>query len=97
VKVVGNETTFRMSIAGLDKSIKKSNFLCIENEQRMLAQTTCQPTFPYNLNLKFGYFYIQNLFIKGCSKFHNVDFGEVNLVSMPTTIVLRFCQSVCKN
>jgi hypothetical protein len=33
----------------------------------------------------------------GCFKFHNVDFDEYNLVSMPTTFVLRFCQGVSKN
>ncbi len=63
----------------------------------MLAQGTCQPTLPCNLNLKFDYFYMQNLFIRGCYKFRNVDFGEFNLISMPTTIVLRFCQVVSKN
>ncbi len=89
MKVVGNETTFQASI-------KKSN-ISIEKEQRMLAQTTCQPTSPCNLNLKFDYFYMQNLFIRGCFKFRNVDFGKFNLVSMPITIVLRFCQGVSKN
>ncbi len=79
MKVVGNETTFRASIVGLGESIKKSNILSIEKEQRMLAQATCQPTSPCNLNLKFGYFYMQNIFITGC--FCNVDFGEFNLVS----------------
>jgi hypothetical protein len=63
----------------------------------MLAQATCQPTSACNLNLKFGYFYMQNLMIRGCFKFCNVDFGEFNLVSMPTIIVLRFCQGVSKN
>jgi hypothetical protein len=89
VKVFGNETTFQVSTASLGKSIKKFNFLSIEKEQRILAQTTCQPTSLCNLNVKFGYFYVQNLFIKGCSKFRNVDFGEFNLVSMPTTIVFK--------
>jgi len=97
VKVVGNETTFRMLTIGLGKCIKKSNILSIEKEQRMLAQGMCEPTSPCNLNLKFDYFYMQNLFIRGYSKFRNVDFGEFNLVSMPTTIVLRFCQGVSKN
>jgi len=97
MKVVWNETTFWASTAGLCKSIKKFNLLFVENEQRMLAQATCQPTYPYNLNFKCGYFYMQNFFINGCSKFRNVDFGEFNLVSMPTIIVLKFCQSVSKN
>jgi hypothetical protein len=63
VKVVGNETTFQTSTTSLGKSIKKSNILSIEKEQRVLAQMMCQPTSPCNLNLKFGYFYMQHLFI----------------------------------
>jgi len=97
VKVVENETTFQLSIVGLGKLMNKSNILSIEKKQRMLAQATCQPTSACSLNLKFGYFYMQNLLIKGCFQFCNVDFGEFNLVSMPTIIVLRFCQSVSKN
>jgi hypothetical protein len=90
VKVVGNEITFHSSTTGLGKLIKKSNILSVEKKQRILPQATCQPTFPWSLNFKFGYFYMQNLLIRGRSKFYNVDFGEFNLVSMPITIVLRF-------
>jgi hypothetical protein len=39
VKVVGNETTFRVSIASIGKSIKKSNILFIEKKKRMLVST----------------------------------------------------------
>ncbi len=97
IKVVWNETSFWASTIGLGKSIKKFNLLFVEKEQRMLAQATCQPTSPYNLSLKFGYINMENLFINECSKFRNVDFGEFNLVSMPTIITFRFCQNVCKN
>ncbi len=96
VKVVGNERTFHVSPTGVGKLIKKSNILCIEKKKRILAQAMCQPTSPCNLNFKFGYFYMQNLLIKGCFKFCNADFGEFNFISMPTTIVLRFCQVVSK-
>ncbi len=71
-------------------------FYPLKKRQRMLAQATCQPTSPCNLNLKFGYSYMQNLFIMGWFKFCNVDFGEFNLISMPTIIFLRFCQVVSK-
>jgi hypothetical protein len=72
-------------------------FMDVRYYQRLLAQATCQPTFPCSLNFKFGYFYMQNLLIRGCSKFCNVDFGEFKLVSMAITIFLRFCQDVSKN
>jgi hypothetical protein len=97
VKVVGNEKTFQASPTGVGKLIKKSNILCIEKKQRILAQAMCQPTSPSNLNFKFGYFYMQNLLIRGCFKFCNDDFGEFHFISMPTIIVLRFCQGVSKN
>jgi hypothetical protein len=96
IKVVRNETSFRASTTGLGKSIEKFNLLFVEKEQRMLAQTTYKPTSPYNLSLKFGYFNMEILFINKFFKFHNVDFGEFNLVSMPTIIAFRFYQSVCK-
>jgi len=37
------------------------------------------------------------LFIKGCFELCNVDFDEFNLVSLPTSVVLRYCQGVSKN
>lgn len=63
----------------------------------MLAQSICQLTFLTRLNLRFGYFCIQNFFIKGYSKFHNVDFEEFSLLECPIGLVLRFCQGVSKN
>jgi hypothetical protein len=64
----------------------------------MLRQPIYQPTSPSGLNLKFGYFCIKILFfIKGCSKFRKMDFEEFSLVSLPTGLVLRFCQGVSKN
>jgi len=60
----------------------------------MLAQAICQPTSPYNLNLKYGYFCMR---IKGCYKFWNVDFDEFILVSLLIDVVLRFSPGVFKN
>jgi hypothetical protein len=37
------------------------------------------------------------LFIKGCFELCNVDFDEFSLVSLPTSVVLRYCQGVSKN
>lgn len=42
--------------------------LSIKEEHAMLSQAICQPTFPYGLNLKLGYFCIHNFFIYDCSK-----------------------------
>ncbi len=39
----------------------------------MLAQVMCQPTFPSNLNLKFGHFYMQFFFIRECFELHFID------------------------
>jgi len=37
------------------------------------------------------------LFIKGCFELCNVDFDEFSLVSLPTSVVLRYCPGVSKN
>jgi hypothetical protein len=58
------EATFQTLTTSFNKSIKKINILSIKEEQRMLAQAICQPTSHVGLNLKFGYFYMWNFFIK---------------------------------
>jgi len=62
----------------------------------MLAQVICQPDFPSSLNIKFGYFYYLNFFIKGCFELYSVDFEEFCLRSLPINVVLRFCHKVSK-
>jgi hypothetical protein len=63
----------------------------------MLVQSMCQLTSPFSLNLKFANFYMRIFLIKGCSKLHHVDFDEFSLLSLPTNIILRFCQSISRN
>jgi hypothetical protein len=69
-----------MSNASLGKSIKHSNVLSIKEEHAMPSQVVCQPTSPYGLNIKFGYFCICNFFIRGYSKLQNVKFEKNSLV-----------------
>jgi hypothetical protein len=42
----------------------------------MLGQEMCLPTSPFSLNLRFGYFYMWNFFIRGCFELRVVDFDE---------------------
>jgi len=91
VKVVSEKTTLRASNAGLRKSIKKSDVLSIEEQHAMLSQMVCQPTSPYGHNIRFGYFFINNFFIRGCFELQNAGFEEFALVQLPTGLVLKFC------
>lgn len=97
MKVVSDETNLFFSIVGLGMFIRKSYVLSIEKIYRMLAQLMCQPTFPSSLNLKFGYICMQNFFTRGCSKLHIVDLEEFSLLSLPTSVVLKYCQGIFKN
>jgi hypothetical protein len=96
VKVVGDEMTFQSSLVGLGKVIKKIEMLSIKEERQMLTQAICQPNFPFSLNIRFGYFYVLNFFIRGCFELYNVDFEEFGLRSLPINVVHRFCQGVSK-
>ncbi len=51
VKVANYKVVFWSLTIGFGKFIKKLDVLSIEKEHKMLAQATCQPTFPSNLNL----------------------------------------------
>jgi hypothetical protein len=57
----------------------------------------CQFTSPSSLNMRLAYFYMQIFFIRGCFELHIVNFDEFNLLSLPTNIILRFCQGISKN
>ncbi len=58
MKVVSDEVDLCFSTTGLGMFIRKSYNLSIKEKHIMLAQLTCQPTFPSSLNLRFGYFYM---------------------------------------
>jgi hypothetical protein len=58
----------------------------------MFNQTMYQPTFPSDLNLRFGYLSMRNFFIQGCSKPRNVDFEEFSLLECPIGLVLSFAR-----
>jgi hypothetical protein len=57
LKVTSDEVTFLSSTTSLGKLTKRFDILFVE-ECRMLIQMIYQPTSPYGLNLKFGYFYM---------------------------------------
>jgi hypothetical protein len=51
----------------------------------------CLPTSSFGFNMKFGYFFMRNFFIRGCFKLCVVDFDEFCSFFLPTSMVLRFC------
>jgi hypothetical protein len=57
LEVTSDQVAFLSLTTSLGKSIKKINVLFVE-ECRMLIQMIYQPTNPFGLNLKFGYFYM---------------------------------------
>jgi hypothetical protein len=63
MKIVGDETTLQASNINHGKSIRKLNVLSIQEEWKMLDQAMCQSSSLSSLNLRFGYFYMKNIFI----------------------------------
>jgi hypothetical protein len=63
----------------------------------MLAQAIYQLNSPSSLNFTFGYFFIHNVFIRGCFELCNVDFEEFSLRSLHTCVIILFCQGISKN
>jgi hypothetical protein len=57
----------------------------------MLAQSMCQLMFINGLNFVFLYFCMHNIFIRGYSKFKQVDFHVFTLLSLSTNLVFKFC------
>jgi hypothetical protein len=63
----------------------------------MFSQAVYQPTSPYGIDFRFGFFCICNLFIHCCSELQNAKFENFVLVQLLTNLVMRFCQGVSKN
>jgi hypothetical protein len=97
VKIVGDKIVLRALNAGFGKSTKKFDVFSIKEEHAMFSQMIYQPTFPYGLNLRFGYFCVRNFFIYGYFELQNVEFEEFASVQLPTNLVLKFCQGISKN
>ncbi len=91
MKLADDKTTLQAFNTNLGKVIKKFDVLSIIEDQKMLAQSISQPTSPFELNLKFGYFCILNFCIRGCSKLCNVDFDESTLLFLSISLVFNFC------
>jgi hypothetical protein len=52
---------------------------------------------PIWLELKICIFLHNCFFIKGCSELRAMDFDDLSLLFLFTSIVLRFCQGISKN
>jgi hypothetical protein len=65
VKLIGDEVALHAFNASLGKTIKKYDVFSIDEERKMFLQPIYQLTSPTNFNMKFGYFFIQNFYIRG--------------------------------
>ncbi|KAL3685311.1 hypothetical protein R1sor_003333 [Riccia sorocarpa] len=92
-----NEAVERSVRAGLDREVKKSSVLSLEEEKLILDQKICQIDTPTGLNYRMGFFCLRNFFIRGQKELRNVNIEDFQIVNLPIGQALRFTQGHSKN